>query len=87
MRDICYMDIKGVFLAQIAPQLSYGLKKRQPLYIAYRPAYFNYGYIGLAFKLKDSLLYLVCHVRDHLDGSAKVIPSSFLGDDAVINAS
>ena len=79
------MDIEGIFLAEITPQLANRLNERKPLNIANGAADLNDCNISLPLKAQDRLLDFVGYMRNHLDCTAKVITPALLGNYTVID--
>ena len=72
IRNKRYVDKKTVFSAHLKGNLPYRFYKRLRFDIAYRAADFGYYHIGVGV-LADviyKLFYLVCNMRNYLNGRA-----------------
>jgi len=78
------MYINDILLSRISPELPDSLKKRQALYIAYGAADFYDNNIYFIGYKPYAFFYLVCDVRNYLNGAAQVVSPALLGDNRVI---
>ena len=86
IRNQGHVDKKGILPADIKTELPDRLKKRQTLNVADGTADFNESHICVALKLKNSSLYLISDMGNHLDGAAQIFAPALLGDHRVVDA-
>src|SRR3989338_848261 len=79
------MDIKNIFLPKVKAKLSYSLKKRKTLNIAYCSAYLYDSNIHAVSHVEYIRLYLVSHMRDNLNRATKVISPPLLCYYSIVN--
>ena len=81
------MDVQRIFLPDLKPYLTDGLKKGLALYIAGGAADLGDDNVrvGLAANIIYKGLYLVCDVRDDLHGLAEIFAAPLLVQDVPVH--
>ena len=71
---------------QVVAKLADCLEEGKAFDVAYGAADFDQHEISGLVALDDEFLDVVRHMGDHLNGSAEVVATTFLGDDLLIDA-
>ena len=82
-----YVDVEGVFAADVVAHLADGLEEGEAFDVAHGAADLDYDDVGGAFIGDESHtgLDFVGYVGDGLDGASEVIAAALLGDDGAVD--
>jgi hypothetical protein len=80
------MQVDAVVAAEFDAELADGLEERQRLDVTDRAADLHHADVGIARAEHDAALDLVGDVRDDLHGRPEIVATTFLRDDALVDA-